>query len=219
MTSEKTTNIFLVDDHRIVLDGIKSMLADQQKYKIVGEALSAEEAWRIISSDLLKIDILVTDISMGNKTGIDLCSQVKAHKNVIKVMILSMHTNAEYVKRAIECEADGYILKSGGQKEFINALDGIIENGCYFSYEIIPLIYKEEKIKEKVTIKVQLSQREKEVLDLILQEMTSREIAEKLFISKQTVDSHRNSIMEKTSCKSIVALIKFAIRHGLFVIE
>lgn len=212
-------HLFIVDDHQIVIDGIKSMLQSQSGYVVVGEALTAEAAWEIIVSTTLKIDILITDISMGNKNGIDLCFQVKTFNHEIKVLILSMYNNIEYVNRALDCEADGYVLKNTGQKEFIKALDIISENGAYYSYEIIPLLYKEVKNTEIKPIKVILTHREKEVLDLILQEMTSREIAEKLFISKQTVDTHRISIMEKTACKSIVALIKFAIRQGILEIN
>lgn len=216
---DKIVKLFIVDDHQIVIDGIKSMLQSQLRYLVVGEALTAEVAWEIIASNQLEIDMLITDISMGDKNGIDLCLQVKSLHTEMKVLILSMYNNIEYVKRALDCEADGYILKNSGQKDFIKALDVITENGAYYSYEIIPLLYKELSKTEIKPVKVVLTQREKEVLDLILQEMTSREIAEKLFICKQTVDSHRISIMEKTACKTIVALIKFAIRQGYLEIN
>ncbi len=219
LEDEKLVQLLIVDDHQIVIDGIKSMLQSQSKYVVVAEALTAEAAWEIIASGRLQIDILITDISMGNKNGIDLCLQVKTFNNEMKVMILSMYNDIEFVKRALDCEADGYVLKNSGQKEFIKALDIISENGAFYSYEIIPLLYKELNKAEIIPIKVLLTQREKEVLDLILQEMTSKEIAEKLFISKQTVDSHRINIMEKTACKSIVGLIKFAIRQGYLEIN
>jgi len=219
MSSMKKISLYLVDDHLIVLDGIKSMLLGQEKYEVSGQAQSAEEAWTAINSGKIKVDILITDISMSGKSGIDLCLQIKALNCSIKVLILSMYNNVEYVRRAIDCEADGYILKNTGKAGFLKALDGIMEDGAYFSHEIIPLIYKDEKSKAKKEDKVQLTQREKEVLNLILQEMTSIEIADKLFISKQTVDTHRLNIMAKTSCKSIVALIKFAIREGYYKVD
>lgn len=211
----ETIKILLVDDHQLVIDGITSMLASHPVYQITDTALSAEEAWSKITDPQKHYNLVITDISMLCMSGTALCRKIKNYDSRIKVMILSMHNQLEYVKEALACEADGYILKNNGRTEFINALDLLMSKGSYFAHEIVPLLYKEVSTHRNSDECVKLSQREAEVLELILKEHTSKEIAEKLFISKQTVDTHRLSIMEKTGSKSIVGLIKYAIKHHL----
>jgi len=215
---EETIRILLVDDHQIVLDGLKSMLASHPEFQINGTALSGEEAWAKISEEKQTFDVVITDISMPGMSGTELCRKIKAFDCCIKVMILSMHDEVDYVKEALACEADGYILKNSGRPELVRALETLMAKGSFFSHEIVPLLYKEVKAHKLPAPCAKLSQRETEVLQLILKEHTSKEIAEKLFISKQTVDSHRMSIMEKTGSKSIVGLIKYAINNNLISI-
>ncbi|MBL0012567.1 MAG: response regulator transcription factor [Flavobacterium sp.] len=212
---EKQSNIIIVDDHQLVLDGIKSMLSGQDKFRIIAEALSGEAAFELIQSNTLPIDIVVTDISMKGMSGIELCQKIKNAYPALKVLILTMHNNVDFIKKAISCETDGYLLKSSGKPIILNALQSIVDNGCYYGPEIIPILYQETNRNEKRIPAINLSSRETEVLRLILEENTSKAIAEKLFISKQTVDSHRINIMEKTGSKSIVGLIKFAMEHHL----
>lgn len=208
-------HILLADDHQIVTDGIKSMLAQHPVYQIHDTALSAEEAWLKVSDPANHFDVVITDISMLCMSGTELCKKIKSYDCSIKVMILSMHNGLEYVKEALACGADGYILKNCGRNEFIYALDSLLAKGSYFTQEIVPLLYKEVKTRNHSSECIKLSQRETEIMELILKEFTSKQIAEKLFISKQTVDTHRLSIMEKTGSKSIVGLIKFAIKNNL----
>jgi DNA-binding NarL/FixJ family response regulator len=215
---EQRVNILVVDDHQIVIDGIKSMLEFSEAYIIVAEALNAESAWKLVQSKSVPIDIVISDISMGTMSGIELCRRIKTFDSNIKVMILSMYNQIDYIRQALNCEADGYILKNSGRNEFITALDALVQKGAYFAHEIIPILYQQVKNHARETDRIKLSQRELDVLELILQEFTSKEIADKLFISKQTVDSHRISIMEKTSSKSVVGLIKYALKEGILKI-
>jgi len=182
---------------------------------ITAEALNGENAMRLISKDEKQFDIVITDIFMPGMSGTDLCKKIKTFDPSVKVLVLSMHNHVNYVKEALDADADGYMLKTVGKVEFLKALEAINEKGAYFTNEIIPLLYNEVRLQKKDIPKIKLTHRESEVLDLILKEYTSREIAEKLFISKQTVDSHRISIMEKTESKSIVGLIKFALQTGI----
>lgn len=210
---ENFINVLLVDDHQIVIDGIKSILLNT-KYKVVEEALSGEQAWDLISQKADAYEVILTDISMKEMNGLELCQKVKLNFPEIKVMILSMHCSVDYVKEALACEADGYMLKNNGQEEFLFALDSLIENGFFYAEKIIPYIYSKLK-HESTHNSPKLTKRELEVLELIIQENTSKEIAEKLFISKQTVDTHRLNIMQKTNSKSIVGLIKYAVKNEL----
>jgi DNA-binding NarL/FixJ family response regulator len=208
-------NLLIADDHQLVIDGIKSMLEKHPRYRVVNEALNGCEALKLIEDSKETIHILISDISMPGLTGIELCKKIKSFNSNIKVLILSMHDNIKVIKEAIMCEADGYILKNIGKEEFIIGLDALVENGSYFSHQIVPLLYQDTKKQFAKNDDIKLSKREIEVLRLIVKEFTSKEIAEKLFISKQTVDSHRLNMLEKTSSKSVVGLIKYAIQNGL----
>ena len=212
---ESSINVLIVDDHQIVIDGIISMLSTNKRFVVKNFAHTAEEAWALISVNSHDYDLVITDISLAGKTGIRLCREVKNLDHRIKVLILTMHNDVACVKEALACEADGYLLKNNGRDDFLRALDSLIERGSCFSHEIVPLLYQEVNQSRLKQPDVKLTHREQEVLELILLELTSREIAEKLFISKQTVDSHRISLMEKTGSKSVVGLIKYAIRNRL----
>ncbi len=212
---EKIYNVLLVDDHQLVLDGIKSMIEGDKRFVIVGTAVNGQNALNIIKNSPTTIDIVISDISMPIMNGIELCKHIKNEFNSILVMILSMHNSVSIVKEAITVDADGYMLKSVGQDEFLYGLNRLVENGSFYSQDIMPIISNQFLGNSNESIIVQLSPREKEILNLITQELTSKEIADKLFISKQTVDTHRINIMQKTNSKSVVGLIKYAMLNGI----
>jgi DNA-binding NarL/FixJ family response regulator len=214
INSKNKTSILIVDDHQLVIDGLKSMLANEKNYVIKGEALNGQQALEMITANPEEFQLIVTDITMPLMSGIELCKIVKEQFPYIKVLVLSMHNSISIIKDALNAEADGYLLKNTGQDEFIKAIERVLGDGTYFSQDILPIILNLFQKEKKETLKNALSQREKEVLELIVQEYTSKEIAEKLFISKQTVDTHRINIMQKTDCKTLVGLIKYAIQSG-----
>lgn len=209
-------SLLIADDHQMIIDGIKSMLAPSDRYAVNGEANHGAEAFSMIEQNPGHYDILITDISMPVMNGTELCQKVKERYPHIKVLILSMYNSTAVVKEAILAEADGYILKNTGKEEFLSALHRISQDGTYFSQEIVPLIYRQyHKEQQQSTVAAQLSAREKEVLALIVKECTSEEIAQKLFISKKTVDTHRAHLLEKSNSRSTVGLVRFAIKNGL----
>lgn len=212
--SKNKTNILIVDDHQLVIDGLKSMLTSEKNYIIKGEALNGQQALEMITAKPHDYQLIVTDITMPLMSGIELCKIIKEQFPYIKVLVLSMHNSISIVKDALNAEADGYLLKNTGQEEFIKALERVLGDGTYFSQDILPIILNLFQKEKKEILKNALTHREKEVLALIVQEYTSKEIAEKLFISKQTVDTHRINIMQKTDCKTLVGLIKYAIQSG-----
>jgi len=216
MNHMSPVQILIVDDHQLVIDGIKSMLNNETAYAIAAEANDGQHALNIIASNPDKYSLMITDISMPLLSGIDLCKMVKADFPHIKVLMLSMYNSQTVVKEAISAEADGYLLKNTGKEELLLALHRITQDGTYFSQDILPIIYgqyKKEKLQEQeLSI---LSTREKEVLSLIVKEHTSEEIAGRLFISKKTVDNHRTNMLEKCNCKTTIGLVKYAIRNGL----
>lgn len=208
-------NVIIADDHQIVIDGIKSMLENQNSYQIVADACNGQEAIDMINAKPSECDVLITDISMSLLTGIELCKMVKSEHPHIKVIILSMYSSAAMVKESLAAEADAYVLKSAGKDVLLSALHKVCNDGTYYSDEIIPLIYsqleKEKEIKENTQV---LSERERDVLQLIIKEHTSEEIANKLHISKKTVDNHRSNILQKTNSKSTIGLVKYALKNG-----
>ncbi|MNJ93163.1 Transcriptional regulatory protein DegU [compost metagenome] len=214
MDTEKV-NILIADDHQMVIDGLKLMLGNEP-YVVLAEANNGQEAIDLINSNPDKYDLVLTDISMPLLSGTELCKMIKSQFPHIQVLILSMYNNAQAVKEAVLAEADGYILKNSGRNELLQALHRITNGGTYFSQDIVPIIYgqyQKQKVQdEKLNV---LSPREKEILALIVKELTSEEIAEKLFISKKTVDNHRQHLFVKCNCKSTVGLVKYAIANGL----
>ena len=209
-------NVIIADDHQMVIDGIKSMLLHDTTYQIIAEANNGQAAYELITANAQNFQLLITDISMPLLTGPQLCKMIKNQYPHIQVLILSMYNNVPAVKEAVMAEADGYILKNAGRTELLQALHRISNGGTYFSQDIVPIIYNQYN-KQKVQDEQlsQLTTREKEVLSLIVKEYTSEEIADKLCISKKTIDNHRQHLLEKTNCKSTVGLVKFAIKSGL----
>jgi DNA-binding NarL/FixJ family response regulator len=210
-----TCNIIIADDHQIIVDGIKSILQGTP-YHITAHAANGQQAIDIMASHPDSYDILIADISMPLLSGIELCKWVKARYPNIKVLILSMYSSMAMIKEALLAEADGFLLKNAGKEKLLEALYRIKNHSTYYSDEIIPIIYSQiEKEKQQNAQMAVLSEREKEILTLIVREFTSGQIAEKLFISKKTVDNHRARILEKTGCRSTVGLVKFALKNGI----
>ncbi|MEQ8364438.1 MAG: response regulator transcription factor [Cyclobacteriaceae bacterium] len=210
--------LMMVDDHQMLIDGVKALLADQSKYQIVSESTDGKDALQKLASN--EVDIIITDLNMPQMGGVELVREVKINYPHIKVLVLSMHNNRETISEILMSEAEGYILKNTGKQELLAALEKINNHGTYYSNEVLSLMFekvKHDKKKENATKK--LTERELEILILITEEFSSEEIAEKLFISKRTVDTHRINILAKTQVATLVGLIKFAFQHGLIDTE
>jgi DNA-binding NarL/FixJ family response regulator len=209
-------NIIIADDHQIMLDGVKNILLQDASMHVMAEANNGQEAYEKIAAQAENIHLLITDISMPLLSGTQLCRMVKDSFPHIQVLILSMYNSSTAVKEAVLAEADGYILKNAGVTELRKAIHRIINGGTYFADDIVPLLYNqyhhEKQQQENLSL---LTAREREILALIVKEMTSEEIASELHISKKTVDNHRQHLLEKTGCKSTVGLVKFAVKMGV----
>lgn len=212
---KNSTRILIADDHQLIIDGLKSLLSSEENLSVKKEVNNGQDALQSIQSHPEDFDLLITDINMPEMNGMELCKKVKHDYPAIKVLILSMHDNPSIIKESIAAEADGYILKNSGKAEFIEAIQRIMNDGTYYSQAILPVIFKILKNEQPVTRFGPLTSREQEILQLIMQELTSEEIADKLFISKKTVDNHRTHLLEKTGCKSTIGLVKFAIQNGI----
>lgn len=214
-------NVVLADDHILVRDGIKSLLEDQEGVCVLDEASDGEEALRVVESS--NPDILIVDIRMPKMHGIEVVSELKKTNKTTKTLVLSMHDSEEYVLNAINAGADGYLLKGSSKEEFMKALHMIADGGKYFTGDISSIIinnmmnaggrHVEEKEKPEATFK--LTKREKQILGLVLDGKSNKEIAEDLSVSKRTAEVHRFNLMKKLDVKNLIELTKMASKYHL----
>lgn len=213
------TRIYLVDDHQMILDGIKAMFRDDHTLEFVGESTDGLQAQKVIEQRAKEIDLVITDVNIPGISGVELCAYIKQTIPHIRVLIISMYQNNAVITEALMADADGYLLKTGGQTEFDQAIKRVMDGASYYSEAIYPIIWKEyQKEREKEQFLQQLTSRELEVLQLIIKEYTSTEIADALCISKKTVDNHRQNLLSKTQSKSTIGLVKFALKAGITTI-
>lgn len=217
MEQKRKIRILIADDHQMFIDGLIALLQHEATIDVVAHALSGGDAYEILcrQSRAAGIDLLITDISMPGMTGIELTRKVKENFPEVKVLVVSMYNDREIVSEILMAEADGYILKNTNKQELLNAIYKLADHGTYYSNEILSIMLEKVKKEKKEEETKRLSEREIEIVKLIMQEYSSEQIAEKLFISKNTVDTHRKNILEKTHVKTIVGLCKFAFHYNL----
>ncbi len=210
-TTQQLLNILIVEDHKIFVDGLKVLLKKNVRIKQIFFALNGRDALEIIKKQ--NIDMVLTDLNMPEMSGLELTKAIKADYPQIKIIVLSMYNNKGVIMEIIEAEAEGYLLKNTDKSELFKAIDKVAEGGTYYNNEVLAVMM-ENTIKEK-TIVQELSEREIEILRLICQEFTSAEIAEKLFLSPLTIETHRKRMLHKTNSKSVIGLMKYAIKFNL----
>ena len=211
----KNTRIRLgiVDDHQIVIDGLKSLLHGHDQFEVAFESTQPLEVTELLTKK--KIDILLTDVMMPGLNGAELAKAVHEQFPDIKILALSMSGQGDLVNQMIDdADISGYVLKNIGKKELIRALEKISGGGVYFSEEVLEeMTHASEKKKESA--EVNLTAREIEIIRLIEKEMSNRQIAEQLFLSERTVETHRKNIFRKTNTASVIGLVKYAYEHKL----
>lgn len=210
------TRLLIVDDHQMLLDGIRALLHDEPNFKIVAEAHNGLRALEELQKT--EVDIVLTDISMPDMNGIELTQKIKVDFPNIKVLTLSMFSEKQMIREMIDAGVSGYILKNTGKEELVGALTKIASGGIYFGDEVtnemMRMMTDQDRAMEKKE-SVTLTFREREILKLIAKEYSNVQIAEELFISERTVETHRKNIFRKTNTKSIVGLIKYAYEYNL----
>jgi len=214
------TKVLIVDDHRVVIEGIKSALSVSPDLEVIGEALNGHQAIKKAKS--LKPDIIIMDISMPDLNGIDATLQIKKMDPHIKIIIFSMYSNREYVIDLFKAGISSYVLKKDPMSDLISAIKAVERGGTYFttiSSEIL-LNYVKELDNSNNNINntngfESLSLREREVFQLLSEGKSIKEIAETLGISRKTVETHKYNIMEKLHAKNITDFTKLAIKKGI----
>lgn len=199
--------IYIVDDHQMLIDGLKALLSDEKHISLVGENTSSKVALKEVGE--YRPDIVLTDINMPEMDGIELTREIKKQQPEVKVIALSMYGERETISDMLKAGVSAYILKNTGKQELLKAIEKVASGGTFFSDEVSAEMirtYPEQAAKE-----ISLSQREIEVIELIAQEYTNAKIAEALFISERTVETHRKNIFRKTDTKSVIGLLKYCV--------
>jgi DNA-binding NarL/FixJ family response regulator len=211
-----TVRVFLVDDHVVVRDGLKLLLQSRSGITVVGEASDGLTAVRRVRE--LRPDVVIMDITMPGMDGIEATRVIREERPTTQVIILSMHSATEYVSRALEAGARGYVLKESAGVEVIQAVLFVCAGRRYLSEKISEQVLDEytlhrtTRFQDPVEL---LSARERQILQLVVEGKTSVEIAEMLFISAKTVETYRSRLMRKLGIGDVPSLVKFAIRQGI----
>jgi two-component system response regulator NreC len=213
----KEIKLLIVDDHQIIIDGLKSLLEEEAGFKLIGEANNGQEALKVLK--LLDVDIVLMDIDMPVMNGIEATKQILKDFQSVKVVILSMHKEGGLIKNLIAIGAHGFLLKNSDQAELIDAIRKVASGDRYFSPDVTMSLLSKTSVDSSsfkgIDLLSQLTERETEILKLIAEGYSNKEIGEKLFISHRTVDTHRTNLMKKLDVTNIAGLIKFAILTGI----
>jgi DNA-binding NarL/FixJ family response regulator len=201
--------VFIVDDHPLVQEGMRSLLGNEKGIELCGYAMNAQSCLGFFVHN--SADVILMDINLPDMNGIDLCKDIKAKYPGIMVLALSTFNQGSYITRMMENGASGYVLKNADKKELLEAIHEVSKGKTYLSFEAGQAM---RKISESVQIPA-ITRREKEILVLIAEGLTNPEIANKLFVSPSTVDSHRKNLLAKLNVKNTASLVKFAMDHEL----
>jgi DNA-binding NarL/FixJ family response regulator len=223
MNSSKV-RIYIIDDHKLFVQGVISLLSDETDLEITGFSLSSLDF--LAGVEKLDVDVFLMDINMPDITGIELTRKLKEIKPDARVLALTMYDDFEYVENMIKSGADGYILKTAGLEELSLAIKSVARGVKFFGNEIQEIVFNKIGGKGVAGVtgsntekQANLTKREIEIISLIAKEYTTQEIADKLFISTRTVETHRKNIISKTRVKSIIGLLKFAEQRGILTGE
>lgn len=207
--------LLITDDHQLVIDGIRLILDSQPDISIIGEAHNGQEAIDFVKEN--EVDIILLDLNMPEVNGIDACKAIKKLKPDVKVIILSMISETRMVQNLMKYGASGYLLKNSGQEEIITAIRTVHNGKNHFDQEVIDMLLNpsQQKAVKNECLHPSLSRREKEILQLIIDEHTTAEIAAKLFISFGTVESHRRNMISKLGVRNTAGLVSAAYKYDI----
>lgn len=210
----KKHKIILVDDHQMLIDGLSAILANNAEFEIIKTFTNGNKLLQEI--DTLNPDIVLTDISMPEIDGYELTKKIKEYNDNIHVIALSMSGSIANINKMLDVGISGYVLKNVGNTELTEAIHKVIQGKMHFSDEVMEEMVKNKHTKqEKQREQTKFTERELEILKLIIEEFNNAEIADKLFISERTVETHRKNMIRKFNTKTIVGLIKYAMDNKL----
>ena len=221
MAPKKT--ILVVDDHPLVREGLISILKSAAGYEVVGQAGNARNAIRMVKN--LKPDLVLLDLALPDKSGIELSREIRNISPPTRIMIVSMHSKVEYIVKAFQAGATGYMVKESATEKLLQGIDRVV-NGEYFmdgsvSHRVVEKLMQTPEKEKKITDAAYetLTPREQEITVLLAEGYSAKETAAKLFISPKTVENHRTSIMNKLGLHSTLELVRYAARLGLIDVD
>jgi DNA-binding NarL/FixJ family response regulator len=210
------TRVLLADDHRIIREGLRSLLQKQPDMEVVEEAQDGITAVRL--TEKLHPDIVIMDIGMPDLNGIEAARQIVTRLKDVKVIALSMHSDKRFVLEMLKAGASGYLLKDCAFEELINAIRTVSSGQIYLSHRVTGVVvdeYLHNRPASESTVYSLLTAREREVLQLLAEGNTTKSIAASLHVSTKTIETHRQQIMEKLNLRSVAELTKYAVKEGL----
>ncbi|MBK8698967.1 MAG: response regulator transcription factor [Saprospiraceae bacterium] len=210
--------VLIADDHTMFVDGIESILLVEDGIHVAGRCYDGASVIEFVKSN--KVDIVLLDVNLPDMSGIEVCKQLAASHPEVKVLAISMYNEESYVSETLNHGARGYILKNTGRDELLKAIRTVYSGATYFSKDVTETIMKglmnRRKSSTKSTVDMpKISRREKEVLKLIAEEFTTQEIADKLFISLKTVESHRSNLLAKLNARNSAGLVRISLENHL----
>lgn len=212
--SNKTISLAIIDDHQVVVDGLKAMLASSNDLEVIFTTIAGEELIKFVKTN--PVDVILMDIQMPGMNGIDLCKAVLKENDRCKIIAFSSFDDTFYVHSIVRNGASGYILKNAPREVVEKAIRTVADGGEYIDETIKKVLLQEAASGQKRPVsEIPLTKREKEILKLVADEYSNQQIADKLFISLRTVESHRLNLTQKLGVKNAAGLIKEAIKRGL----
>ena len=209
-----TITVLIADDHAVVRDGLRLLLENQSDIRVIGEVADGREA--VDAALRLKPDVIVMDLAMPHLNGADATAQILEKRESTRVVMLSMHSTAEHVFRALQAGALGYLRKESAGSEVVDAVRTVHAGRRYLSQKITESVVDDYIRKRSVESPLEsLSQREREILQLLVEGRSGTEIARLLHVSPKTVDTYRSRMMQKLGIGDLPGLVKFALQHGL----
>ncbi|MFW5706341.1 MAG: response regulator [Bacteroidota bacterium] len=210
--------VLVIDDHQLIIDGIQSVLEGEKDVLFFAGANNIDKALAYLQHD--HVDVVLTDINLPGKSGIEITREIKQNFPHVKVIALTMHEDIRMVRKMVEAGASGFLLKRSNMNDVLDAIRIVADDGKYLDRDVQALmmenIGKDKKDdQDKKPVEIKLTRRELEILSLVAREYSNEQIGKKLFISERTVETHRRNIFSKTKTKSVIGLIKYAIREGL----
>ncbi len=214
----QTIKVLVADDHPVVRRGLQSCLSKEDRLKVIGEATTGEEA--VEKALKLRPDVVLMDISMPGMSGLDATKQLREHAPQIKVLVLSVHSNRDYIFRIIQAGAHGYVSKESSPNELLQAIESVYQGETFCTPEVAQAaLHQLVQNGGRSEPFSQLTAREREVLVLIAEGQSNKEIANRLGIGVRTIETHRERIMRRLGIHSVAGLTKFAIANGLVPLE
>ena len=213
-----TIKYAIADDHKLFRKGLRLVLSDDPNLNCVGEAENGIHLLELLEKE--KVDVILLDIKMPEMDGKEALKQIKAKGYDSRIIILTMHDDDTFILHMMEAGANGFLLKDTDPEEVKKAIYSVIESGHYFNNRVsnamLKTLINKNTLKANFKNSIELSEKEKEVLQLICQELTAAEIAEKVFLSPRTVEGIRSTLLDKIGVRNTVGLVVYAIKHGIY---